>query len=112
MYFNKKFIGSWNFGPNIKNNMKVVDVAKFGKKILNSNSKIKLTKQKYYESEHLSLNSSKAEKYLNWKTYIKSKEALKLTFDWYKFYYKNRGNDKIIDFTFNQINNYKKKFFN
>jgi len=107
---NKKFIGSWNFGPNLKNNIKVINVAKFGKKILNSNSKINFTKQKYYESQHLSLDSSKASKYLSWKTYLKSKEALKLTFDWYKFYYQNKN--KIIDFTFDQINNYKKKFIN
>ena len=109
LYFNKKYVGSWNFGPNIKNNMKVIDVAKFGKKILNSNSKIKFTKQKYYESKHLSLDSSKAAKYLKWKTQLKPKEAIKFAFDWYKFYYKNKS--KIIDFTFNQINNYKKKYF-
>ena len=112
LYFNKKYIGSWNFGPNIKNNMKVIDVVKFGKKILNSKSKIKFTKQKYYESKHLSLDSSKAARYLNWKTYLKPKLALKLAFDWYKFYYKNKNKKKVIDFTFAQINNYKKNFFN
>ena len=70
LYFDnkKKFVGSWNFGPNIKNNLKVIDVAKLGKKILNSKSKILTTKQIYYESEHLSLDSKKSLKFLNWKT--------------------------------------------
>ena len=34
LYFSKKYSGSWNFGPNLKNNIKVLDVAKFGKKLL------------------------------------------------------------------------------
>ena len=34
LYTNKKFVGSWNFGPNFKNNSKVLDVAKFGIKVL------------------------------------------------------------------------------
>ncbi|MDB9760438.1 CDP-glucose 4,6-dehydratase [Pelagibacteraceae bacterium] len=114
LYFNKKFRGAWNFGPNLKNNMKVIDVVKYGKKILDSKSKIKFEKQKYYESQHLSLDSAKSAKKLSWKTYLKSEEALSLAFDWYKFYYtnKNRNKKNILDFTFIQINNYKKLFLN
>ena len=43
--------------------MKVIDVAKFAKKVLNSKSSIFITKQKFYESEHLSLDSSKSKKF-------------------------------------------------
>ena len=110
LFKNKKFQGSWNFGPNIKNNMRVIDVAKFGKKYLNSKSKIKFTSQKFYESEHLSLDSSKAKKELKWKTFLKPKDALKLSFDWYKFYYKNKNNKKLLELTLKQINNYKKEY--
>lgn len=112
LYFDnkKKFVGSWNFGPNIKNNLKVIDVAKLGKKILNSKSKILKTKQIYYESEHLSLDSRKSLDFLNWKTSLTSKQALKLTFEWYKLYYDKALKNKIVNFTFGQINNYKKKF--
>ena len=112
LYFDnkKKFVGSWNFGPNIKNNLKVIDVAKLGKKILNSKSKILKTKQIYYETEHLSLDSKKSLKFLNWKTSLTSEQALKLTFEWYKLYYDKTLKNKIINFTFDQINNYKKKF--
>ena len=86
LFKNKRYSGSWNFGPNLQNNITVLDVAKFGKKLLNSKSKIILTKQKFHESEHLSLDSSKSSEKLKWKTRLKSTEALKLTFEWYKFF--------------------------
>ena len=73
---------------NIKNNLTVLEVAKFGKNLMRSNSKIKriYKTKKFYESEHLSLDSSKSKQFLNWKTYLKPKEALKLSFDCV-FYY-------------------------
>jgi CDP-glucose 4,6-dehydratase len=110
LYKNKKFIGSWNFGPNIKNNMKVIDVVNYGKKFLNSKSKIKFIKKKYYESEHLSLDSSKASKKLNWKTLLKPIDALKWTFIWYDTFYKTKNKQKLLDLTFHQIETYKKNF--
>tara|TARA_Y100000817_G_scaffold45538_1_gene31787 strand:- start:5909 stop:6973 length:1065 start_codon:yes stop_codon:yes gene_type:complete len=111
LYKNKSFVGEWNFGPNIKNNMRVIDVARFGKKYLNSKSKIAFTPKSHYESEHLSLDSSKVAKLLKWKTHLKSKEALALSFDWYKFFYKNKNKKKLIELSFKQINNYQKKYF-
>ena len=78
-------------------------------KVLNSKSSIFITKQKFYESEHLSLDSSKSKKILNWQTHMNAKKALKMSLDWYSFYYKN-NKSKIIDFTLNQISEYKKKF--
>ena len=112
LYFSKKFVGSWNFGPNNKNNMKVIEVAKYGKNILKSKSKIKFTEQKFYESEHLSLDSSKSRKYLNWKTFLSPKQALKNSFEWYLSYYKTRNRNKLIELTFSQIKDYKKKYIN
>ena len=112
LFKNKRYSGSWNFGPNLQNNITVLDVAKFGKKLLNSKSKIILTKQKFHESEHLSLDSSKSSEKLKWKTRLKSTEALKLTFEWYKFFYDNRKKKilDIINFSFSQIHNYRKRF--
>ena len=91
--------------------MNVLDVAKFAKKILNSKSSIKVTKQKYYESEHLALDSSKSKNNLKWKTHMNAKTALKISLDWYYFFYK-KNKKKIVDFTFDQITEYKKKFIN
>jgi len=108
-YDNKrKYIGSWNFGPNIKNNLKVLEVAKYGRKILKSKSKILKTKQIFYESRHLSLDSSKAFKFLKWRTILNAKQALKLSFEWHKFYNDKSLRYKIVNFTINQIKNYKK----
>ena len=109
-YDNKrKYIGSWNFGPNVKNNLKVLEVAKYGRKILKSKSKILKTKQIFYESQHLSLDSSKAFRFLKWRTILNAKQALKLSFEWYKFYNNKSLRYKIVNFTINQIKNYKKK---
>ena len=109
-YDNKrKYIGSWNFGPNIKNNLKVLEVAKYGRKILKSKSKILKTKQIFYESRHLSLDSSKAFKFLKWRTILNAKQALKLSFEWHKYYNNKSLRYKIVNFTINQIKNYKKK---
>ena len=109
-YDNKrKYVGSWNFGPNIKNNLKVLEVAKYGRKILKSKSKILKTKQIFYESRHLSLDSNKAFKFLKWKTILNAKQALKLTFEWHKFYNNRSLRYQIVNFTTDQIKNYKKK---
>ena len=108
LYKSKKFEGSWNFGPRIKNNLKVIDVVKFGKNFMKSKSKIIIKKNKYYESTNLSLNSNKSLKQLNWKTLMNAKQALRLSFEWYKFYDKNFSNVAIVNFTLEQINNYKK----
>ena len=109
LYLSKKFIGSWNFGPKTKNSLKVKEVAFFGKKILNSKSKILVKKNKYYESTNLSLNSSKSRRLLKWKTFLTAKESLRLSFDWYKFYHESRSKSQVINYTLKQIKTYKKK---
>jgi len=98
MYSRKGYSGSWNFGPNLKDNMKILKLVNYCKKILSSKSKVQIEKKKYYESNHLSLNSSKSLKQLNWKTILRAKEAIKMTLDWYSFYFKNikQNRDKII----------------
>ena len=109
LYFDKKYIGAWNFGPNSRNNLQVYDVVNYGKKILKSKSKILIKKNKFYEARHLALDSLKSSKYLKWRTLLNAKQAIKLTLDWYKFYYNKSFKKKIVDFTFYQINQYKKK---
>lgn len=110
LYFNKQYNGAWNFGPNKKNNLKVKEIVKIGKKIFKSNSKIKFIKKKHYESENLALDSSKSWKYLNWKTRFHDRAALKMTFDWYKKFYKNKKDkNELIKFSLKQINAFKIK---
>lgn len=109
LYLDKKYVGAWNFGPNSRNNLQVYNVANYGKKILKSKSKISIKKNKFYESKHLALDSSKSAKYLKWRTLLNAKQAIRLTLDWYKFYYNKSLKNKIIEFTFYQINQYKNK---
>ena len=106
-----KFSGAWNFAPNLKNNLKVKELVNFGKGFFKSKSKIIISKKKHYESTNLSLSSEKAKKKLGWKNIYDAKDSLRITFGWYKYYYDNvnKSKSKIIDFSFNQIENYFKK---
>ena len=112
-----KFVGSWNFGPN-NVQLSVLNLAKMGKKIFNSKSKIIVenkNKKKLHEAKFLSLNSQKSLKALKWKIHMKPEVSLKLTFDWFKIFYANRKNKKkIIEFTINQFEDFQKKvkYFN
>ena len=40
---------------------------------------------------------------------MNAKQSLKLTFDWFKFFYKNKNTTKILNLSLNQINDYQKK---
>ena len=108
----KIFEGAWNFGPNPSHNLTVLELAKEGKKILNSKSKISFVKSRFYESSNLSIDSTKSKKKLNWKLTLNAQQSIKMTFEWYNCFYNNRK--EIIKFTFDQIESYKKrlkKFF-
>ena len=72
-------------------------------------SKIIIKKKKFYESENLSLDSSKAFKFLRWKTHLSDVQALKMTFHWFKNFYNKSAKKNIIKFTFQQIDHFKNK---
>lgn len=110
LYHNKKkYSGSWNFGPNKKNNLQVKEIAKIGRKIFKSKSKISYGKKKYYESENLALDSSKSKKMLKWETKFFDKSALDLTFNWYKKYYDFENKKELVNLSFSQIELFKNK---
>jgi CDP-glucose 4,6-dehydratase len=110
LYKRKNFVGAWNFGPNNKSNLRAIEVAKFSKKFLNSNSRIIVKKSKLYESTNLSLNSSKSLQNLKWKTRMNAKQALLLRLIWYKFFNENSSKRKIINYSISQIQDYIKEF--
>ena len=99
---------SWNFGPKPKNCRDVEYITKIIlKNWQNSNLKVKNTFTKnYHESKFLSLNIEKAKKELNWEPRLDLKETLKLTVDWYKYYFSKK---KIEYFTSEQIDFFLKK---
>ena len=106
----EKYVGSWNFGPN-NTNLSVLNLAKLGRKIFNSKSKIiikKNIKKTKHEAKYLSLDSKKSLKKLNWRVYMKPENSLRLTFDWFKVFYSKKNKIKIINYTNKQIQNFQK----
>jgi len=113
---NKSFHGeSFNFGPNKQKNRKVKEILYEIKKQW-SFFKWKDIKKKNLnekESKLLKLNCEKSYKKLKWKIILNFQEVIKLTLNWYKYYYKKHdGNKNIYKFTSAQIDYYQKKLLN
>ena len=88
-----KFSGAWNFGTETKNS---VTVRKIVELIINSwgGGKIKLlNKNKFHEQQNLQIDSSKAKKFLSWKTTYNTKKAVEVTTEWYSKILRSKNND-------------------
>ena len=111
----KLFVGPWNFGPTLRQNMKVIELVKIIKKKLKSKSKIIIKRKdkrffnkkiKIFESKFLNINSSKALIKLKWRPRLSIDAATTLAVDWYKSF-KNKEN--LFNVSRNQIIDYLKK---
>jgi CDP-glucose 4,6-dehydratase len=87
LFLNKnksKFVGSWNFGPNYKNNLNVISLAKLIKKKIGSKSRIVIRKNnKFKESTKLSISSIKAFQNIGWFSRISILKTLDMIISWY-----------------------------
>jgi len=108
----KKFEGAWNFGPGLKQNLKVLNLVLIVKKALNSKSKIYIDKSfkkyknlkfKIFESKHLNINSLKAKKYLNWSPNLTINNSVDLTVEWYRAFKKRKN---LLSVTKSQVKKY------
>jgi CDP-glucose 4,6-dehydratase len=100
----KKYVGAWNFGPNYKSQVSVLNLAKKIKKIIKSNSRIIIKKEKnIIETDKLNIDSLKSKKNLKWKTILSVNESLDLTVAWYVAHYNKYDMSK---FTQDQIKNF------
>ena len=101
---NKKLHGeAFNFGPSLKDKMRVIDVVK-KMKINWKNVSWKVTNnKKFKESKLLQLNSNKSKKILKWNCILNSKQTIKLVTYWYKKFYNMENLENI---TKNQIKAY------
>jgi len=104
-----KFSEPWNFGPTSSKKMTVEQIVKQiiqqcgkGEYIKKSNKKDK----EYHESKILRLNSTKANKALNWNSVYTNNESLFETTEWYKQYY---GKNDMKEFSIKQIQKYMNK---
>ena len=104
---NKKISGNaFNFGPNNKSSITVIELIKKIKNRWNLlNWNIIVPQKAVYESKLLKLNSNKAYKFLNWKCHLNTDQTLKMVVDWYKFYFYNKK-ISMYDFSINQIKQY------
>ena len=108
-YLKKKKNGihgeAFNFGPNPRKNLKVIEILRLIKSYWNS-IEWKIVKQKKFkENKLLNLNSNKASKKLKWKPFLNTESSLDLTVKWYKNC--SRNNDANYNFTLKQINYFK-----
>ena len=102
---NKKINGeAFNFGPKIEKNNEVINVVKKMQSYWNkARWKLDLNK-KFYESNLLHLNSSKANKLLKWKCKLNLNKTILFTISWYKYFYKHPKN--IYNYSILQLNQY------
>lgn len=103
----EEFTGAWNFGPQIGDEARVVDVATrlskiwSGKNIFAPNSKNSIT----HEANLLRIDSTKSKVNLGWQSLLKINDTIKWTADWYKEW--SAGND-LLKASMKQIESYEK----
>ncbi len=77
----------FNFGPNNRNSITVIEMINKIKKRWNIfDWKIVKLKKDVYESKLLKLNSNKALKFLGWRCFFNANQTINMVIDWYKFY--------------------------
>jgi CDP-glucose 4,6-dehydratase len=104
LYENKyKYSGAWNFGPAIRETMKVQKVVKLFFSHFKFNKKIVIKKSKFKEANLLKLNSTKAIRLLKWKNTWGMKKSILETAKWYNLYIQTKDLKKI---TLMQIEEY------
>ncbi len=95
----------YNIGPDLKSNLKVINLIKKIKRISNSkNLKFKINKIKFKETKILRLSNQYLKKKLKWKPKLNINQTLELTNVWYEKFSKNRN--QIFNYTEQQILNF------
>jgi CDP-glucose 4,6-dehydratase len=81
-----KYLGTYNFGPEISDTMRVEDIVKKAIEILGK-GEYKIQKdESMHEAGLLLLDNTKAKSLLGWEPRFAIDEALKYTFEWYRAY--------------------------
>ena len=87
---------SWNFGPDRKSFVRVIDIVKFIKKKINISFSIN-KKQNFFETKILMINNSKAKKYLNWYPIWDVNKSVNNVIEWNNQFKKNKNAKKICE---------------
>lgn len=91
------FSGSWNFGPEPDDIKTVGEIIKIAQDLNFNLASTKVAKNNQEEARNLSLDISKAKSELKFKPRWNSKEAVKISFNWYKRFYNGEIPSKLID---------------
>ena len=103
IYRTNKFNGSYNFGPNKKEIMNVIQIINYIKKKIKSKKKINIKKIKSLkETKTLVLKSFKSKKILKWRCNFSLKKTLDVTSEWYNCVILNENVQKLSEKQFNK----------
>jgi CDP-glucose 4,6-dehydratase len=91
-------VSAFNFGPADQKTFNVLEIAEIliSKFDRNINDILEIENPKYYESDYLQLDSAKANKVLKWNPFLDTEKSIKLTSEWYKDYYSNNNQAKLL----------------
>ena len=99
------FSGSWNFGPDAKNEITVAELISIMLDAWGSTSiDVELIPSSLHESTHLRLDCSKAHAVLGWRGLMGPKQTFAWTADWYRDYLSDNSEARKI--TLDQICNF------
>ena len=86
----KTYAGAWNFGPDIKDNLTVLEVVKTALQVWGSGDyRIEAANEKMHEANLLRLDISKASNTLGWQPQYDAQTAIAKTMAWYRGYFEN-----------------------
>jgi len=103
IYKTNKFNGSYNFGPNKKEIMNVIQIINYIKKKIKSGKKINVKKiTSLKETKTLVLKSFKSKKILKWKCNFSLKKTLDVTSEWYNCIILKENIQKLSEKQFNK----------
>ncbi len=86
---NSGFAHGWNFGPDIRNNVAVIDLVKEAASVWPSLQFDFEKKPQPHEAGYLMLDSTMAKKILRWEPVWDFRTTVKRTIEWYLGYYEN-----------------------
>ena len=96
-----EYSGAWNFGPMAGADISVGVLAEKAKSYWNEINYREIKSSQYHEATYLSIDSSKARHYLQWRPVWEFNEALEKTINWYKNFYSNKtisSENQIIEY--------------
>ncbi len=104
---NKYHGQAYNFGPSSEQNFPVsVLISEMSKYWSNVKwNDVSTDTDHVHEAGLLNLNCDKALFDLNWRSVLKFEETVKMTVEWYKYYYQNKSKS-MYEFSIEQIKNY------